>query len=110
MNEFPPIANNFSTLIASREFELSHNAGIQKVIFEIGLPVNDVETVAGFDWRCPVRMIVGNTIIIEQVCGSDSVQALSIAIGQFIKLRLKSLAQEKEAKILFYGEEYNFEF
>ena len=107
MIEFPPISDKFSTLIASREFELFHRAGIDKVIVEIGLPVNDVKTVDGYDWRCPIRIIIGTKIINDQACGCDSFQALSIAMDQLIKLRLESIAQEKNAKILLYGEEYN---
>ncbi len=108
MNELPPISDKFSTLIASREFELSSKTGIDNVIVEIGLPVNDVKTIDGYDWRCPVRIIIGTKIITDQACGGDSIQALDIAMGQLIELRLESIIREKNAKLLLHGKEYNF--
>lgn len=109
MNELAPISNIFSTLIASREFELFNCTSTEKVTVEIGTPVNDVETVSGYDWRCPIKIIIGSEIINDRACGVDSFQALSIAMNQLIKLRLETIAQEKEAIIRLYGEEYDFE-
>lgn len=109
MSELPPISNEFSTIIASREFELSHRMGIDKVTVEIGSPINDVQTVVGYDWRCPVRITVGTTMIIDQSCGCDSFQALNIAMDQLVKIKLESIAQEKNATLLLYGKKYSFE-
>ena len=108
MREFPPISVKFSTLIASREFELSHSAGIEKVTVEIGVPVKDVETIDGYDWRCPLRIIIGTKIINDRACGCDSFQALGIVMDQLIKIRVESIAEEKNTKILLYGEDYIF--
>lgn len=109
MKTFPPISDEFSTLIASREFILSYGTKKDKIIVEVGIPVHDVETIDSYDWRCPVRITtVGGNIIHDHACGCDSFQALDIAINQLIKLKLEGIAQEKYATILLYGEEYNF--
>lgn len=110
MKDLSPIPNRFTSLIASSEFELSYNGGREKLTVEIGLPVNDVETVSGYDWRCPVRILFEDSIINEQACGCDSFQALNIAMGELVKSKLESIVKEKGAVLLLHGEEHQLTY
>ena len=110
MKTLPPIPGGFTTRIASREFELVHRGGIERVTVEVGMPVNDVETMDGFDWRCPVRIIAGGEIIEDRACGCDAFQALGLAMNPLVRMRLERIARDKGAEIRLFGEAYNFEF
>ena len=74
-----PIPATFTSMIATREFDLVQEEVHSKLTVEIGLPIQDVETVAGMDWRCPVRFVSGTSVRIRSACFFDSVQALQLA-------------------------------
>ena len=67
-------------MIAVREFDLVEEKMHSKLRVEIGLPIQDVETVAGMDWRCPVRFVSGTSVRIRSACGIDAVQALQLGL------------------------------
>ena len=78
--ELPPIPTSFTTVVAMREFEAVVGDEPTTVLFEVGAPTQDVETVTGFDWRSPVRITAGDTVRQRQACGVDSFQALQLAL------------------------------
>jgi len=108
MNDLPKIPNTFTETIASREFDLKNSAKTKKLIVEIGLPINDVETVADNAWRCPIRLTYDNSIINKYACGHDSYQALSTCMNQLVKREVEGLAKAENALINLFGAEYNF--
>ncbi len=79
MNSLPPISTQFTTCIASREFEVQCGDVIKKITIEIGLPVNDVITLGANAWRCPVHISYGKIVDDLHVCGEDSYQAIGLA-------------------------------
>lgn len=122
MNTLAPIPTEFSTLIAAREYELQHKIGagktaIDKIRVEVGAPVNDVVTVEGNDWRCPIRIIMANKTIIDQACGCDSYQALQLAMNELLVAHLQTITRTTprtipqaipngaDKKLLLFGEE-----
>ncbi|QIB65713.1 DUF6968 family protein [Kineobactrum salinum] len=80
MTELPPIPTEFTSVIASRECEVARNGVCSKVLFEIGMPIQDVPTVAGLDWRCPIRTSEDIQIVERYACGVDSFQAIHNAL------------------------------
>lgn len=106
MKELPPIPETYSATIATRYLELKHQGGIEKVTVEIGLPLNDVETVTGFDWRCPIKITIGETptdkiyqVISAYACGVDSFQALELATNTLVEAKLTDIAKEYQATL-----------
>ncbi|MDQ7730721.1 hypothetical protein [Halomonas sp. SpR8] len=88
-----PISNTYTSTIASRAFEAVFDGTRQQIRLEIGHPVQDVETVAGKDWRCPVRVLVDdNQVFIKNACGVDSYQALALATNQLSGIALHQAA------------------
>lgn len=88
-----PISNTYTSTIASRAFEAVIDGTRQQIRLEIGHPVQDVETVAGNDWRCPVRVLVNdNQVFIKNACGVDSYQALALATNQLSGIALHQTA------------------
>jgi hypothetical protein len=109
MKKLPPIPNTFTELVASREYEICNDNVVEKITVEIGVPINDVVTISGKDWRCPIRIIRENKESNYYACGVDSYQALNIVMNQLVKLKLESIAIESGSKIMLYGEEYDFQ-
>jgi hypothetical protein len=80
MTELRSMPNEFTSVIASREIEVARNGDCSKVLFEIGMPIQDVQTVAGLDWRCPIRISEDMNIAQRNACGIDSFQAIHNAL------------------------------
>jgi hypothetical protein len=108
MKDLPDIQTTFTEVVATREYDLSRNGICKKLVVEIGEPINDVETVCGYDWRCPLRLTFENTIIIKNACGSDSYQALYLCLSQLVQLEVERFANSINSIIELFGEEYNF--
>ncbi|MBT2771112.1 hypothetical protein J7J47_02555 [Halomonas sp. ISL-60] len=78
-----PISTSYTETIASRVFDAVFDGSRQQIRLEIGQPIQDVETVGGTDWRCPVRLLINESqVYIQNACGVDSYQALALAINQ----------------------------
>ena len=107
MKELPPIPDTFTTPIAIREFEISHKNGVEDLLLEIGVPIQDVAVIGGFDWRAPVKITCGNEVFIDRACGVDSFQALELVINKVVSVKIKAFLKEKEATLLFGGEPYD---
>ena len=105
MGDLPPIPEEFTSVIATRQYEITHDGVMDKIIVEIGLPVNDVECVDSTDWRCPIRITDGDKIVVCSAFGFDSYQALSLALNQLLRVRVELIARNKGAKVtLFDGD------
>lgn len=100
-----PIPSTFTSTIATREFDLVQEEVHSKLTVEIGLPIQDVETVAGMDWRCPVRFVSGTFVRIRSACGIDSVQALQLAF-RLIENDFEELSKLQNTQVQFLGETF----
>lgn len=112
MQQLPPIPETYSATIATRDYELKHKDGSEKVTVEIGRPLNDVETVTGFAWRCPIRITIGETptdknhqLVSAYACGVDSLQALQLATNILVDAKLKDIAKDYQATLSLWGED-----
>lgn len=103
MTQLAPIPNDFTSVVATRELDLVQDGSSSKLIVEIGLPVQDVETVSGMDWRCPVRFVNGASIRVRRACGIDSFQAVRLAF-RLIQSEIEQLEKDQNAQVLFLGE------
>lgn len=108
MKSISEIPTTFTEVIATREYSLVNNGIGKKLVVEIGKPIDDVETVSGYDWRCPLRLIFENTIINKYACGADSYQALTLCLNQLVELEVASFAKSINSTIELFGDEYNF--
>lgn len=108
MSELESISTGFTELVATRKFELVSKGISKTVVVEIGRPVNDVETIEGFDWRCPIRFLIEGKIINEYACGIDSFQALSLAGHSAVKTVVEKLARDTNSEIYLHGGKYVF--
>lgn len=107
MNQLASIPNGFTSVIATRVFDLIKDGVSSKLVVEIGIPVQDVETVSGLDWRCPVRFVKGTPIQEERrACGVDAVQALQLAL-QLVHNEVERLSEDKSYQILLFGQPYD---
>lgn len=88
-----PIPTTFTSVVASREFTIVSNGAYSTVAFEIGLPIQDVETVAGMDWRCPLRIKNGTSINQRNACGVDSLQAIANAL-RIMRYEIEKIGQD----------------
>lgn len=104
-----PISNEFTSAIANRSFDIIEAGVSSKLVIEIGMPVQDVETVDGMDWRCPVRLVSGTSIQADRACGVDAVQALELALT-LVSNKVQQLLEDKSRQILFDGYDANFLF
>ncbi|WP_202845562.1 DUF6968 family protein [Luteimonas saliphila] len=75
----PPIPTGFTRTIAERAFTCRERGRDILVRVEFGEPQRDVAVVDGTDWRCPLRLSVGETVTLRQAMGVDSLQALQLA-------------------------------
>lgn len=80
MADLSPIPTAFTSVVASREFIVVRDSTSSPILFEIGSPIQDLETVTGKDWRCPVRISDGTTVDLKNACGVDSFQAMFNAL------------------------------
>lgn len=106
MKDFPPISTAFTRCIALREFELRDGDSKVPVTLEVGEPVQDVMTITGFDWRCPVRLRYGNTEVNRYACGIDAIQALGGVMRVVTVSMLQTLVADKGGVLYFLGEVY----
>ncbi|WP_162988018.1 DUF6968 family protein [Stutzerimonas urumqiensis] len=102
MSDLPLIPSRFTSVVASRELQLVQGDTTTPLLFEVGSPVRDVPTVAGFDWRCPVRVTEGASRRERQVCGVDSFQALELAL-RWVASEADAI-REGGTHVLFFGE------
>tara|TARA_R110002167_G_scaffold352236_1_gene565103 strand:+ start:280 stop:615 length:336 start_codon:yes stop_codon:yes gene_type:complete len=109
VKDLSEIPTAFTSVIATREFNLTRNGVCKKLVVEIGKPINDVETICGFDWRCPLRLCFESTVINENACGADSFQALSLCLSQLVQLEVERFSKSINSTIELFGEGYNFE-
>ncbi|MBD6620825.1 hypothetical protein FNW02_35010 [Komarekiella sp. 'clone 1'] len=102
MSKLAPIPTDFTSIVASREFEIIQSGVLNKLIVQVGMPIQDVETVDGYDWRCPVRIIDGDTIRERRACGVDSFQALHLAM-QLIQDEVNQIAAEEGSHVNLFS-------
>ena len=105
MTHLAPISNDFTSAIATREFDLVQEGVNSKLRVEIGLPIQDVETLSGMDWRCPIRFVSGTSVRIQRACGIDSVQTLQLAF-KLIEYDLEKLSKLQNTQVQFLGESF----
>lgn len=80
MTALPPIPSTFSRAIATRVLTVVRDGRAAELRIEIGQPLQDVPTVTGQDWRCPLRLQEdGGEIRLRSACGIDAYQALRLA-------------------------------
>ncbi len=98
-----PIPQTFTTMLAAREFKLIRETDApEALLVEIGTPVQDVETVSGLDWRCPVRFTLDGVGFIKSACGVDAFQALRESFA-LIRWQGETLAEDKGAVFSKWG-------
>jgi hypothetical protein len=105
MNGLAPIPIDFTSVIALREFVIVRSGVVGKLAVEIGMPIQDVPTIDGYDWRCPVRIIDGVTTRERAVCGADSFQALQLGM-RFVQNELEQIATAQGCQIELFGVPY----
>ncbi|WP_157662122.1 DUF6968 family protein [Burkholderia ubonensis] len=100
MKELAPVSHNFSERIASRHFQFFKDGISSGILVEIGVPVQDVETNIGLNWRCPVRITDGKLTKVYCAIGVDSYQSLA---GAFPLVRniLEERAADRGGEIRF---------
>ncbi|MEQ8821931.1 MAG: hypothetical protein RLY93_16985 [Sumerlaeia bacterium] len=97
-----PIPKTFTSPLAAREFELVSNQDSRCLTIEIGVPIRDVETAMGDDWRCPIRITCGGKVELTCACGVDAMQAIELAI-RLVPVLARSTCQEGE-RVMRWGE------
>ncbi|MXN73160.1 hypothetical protein GR157_00220 [Burkholderia sp. 4701] len=100
MEEFRPASHNFSELVASRNFEFFKDGISSGILVEIGVPVQDVETINDLDWRCPVRITDGKLTKVYCAIGVDSYQSLALAF-RLVRNILEERAADRGGEIRF---------
>ena len=98
MQKRPRISKEFTYKIAEREYELLLNTERRSIVLRIGSPVQDVETVGGMDWRCPVQLIGTDNKALPPGVGVDSLQAHLHAI-KVARIELEALERETGGQI-----------
>ena len=98
MKTFPPISKEFADTILERELTLVLETDQRMLILRFGKPIQDVETVDSFDWRCPVQLIGGDKEHLHPGLGVDSLQALINAI-KIAQIELESLERETGGEV-----------
>ena len=106
MSTLPPIPTTFDHPIAARAMTVIRHGQPSPLHIEIGRPVQDVETIGGTDWRCPVRWRDGNSVRVHNACGIDSFQALQQAL-ESIRIELVALAGEEGVGLEFLDFPYD---
>lgn len=106
MNQLAPIPTQFTRVIATRAFDVIQDGITSRLVVEIGMPIQDVETVTGLDWRCPVRCTQGSSVQELRACGVDSLQALQLAL-RLVHNELERMREDKRCQILLFNEPYS---
>lgn len=75
-----PIPRNFTPTIAKRDLILVSDGKRRQVTVRLGQPVQDVPTVSGLDWRCPIQITGLRKRRMPPGIGVDSLQALVHAL------------------------------
>ena len=90
--EFPPLSREMTPVLMERQLLLVSNNERRPITVRIGIPVQDVETVGGLNWRCPVEFVGLSTRPFPAV-GVDAVQAVAHAL---FAARVEADAYERE--------------
>ena len=98
MKTYPPISSEFTETILERELTLVLGTDQRTLVLRFGKPIQDVETVDSFDWRCPVQLIGGGKKAFHPGVGVDSLQALINAI-KIAQIELESLEHETGGQV-----------
>ncbi|MGJ4803600.1 DUF6968 family protein [Luteimonas sp. SDU82] len=106
MSTLPRIPTAFVHAIAVREMTVIRHGQPSPLHIEIGAPVQDVETVARTDWRCPVRWREGEQVRVHDACGIDAFQALQLAL-ESVRIDLELLAGEEGVRLQFLDFPYD---
>lgn len=106
MKSLPPVPNTFTSVVASRYFELNDPTDSQGLLLEIGLPLQDVVTASGIDWRCPIRVTGAGLERVVSVCGVDSFQALHQAFN-WVTAEVQRRERDTGLQLLFLGAPYD---
>ena len=93
MKTFPPISKEFTDTILERELTLVLDTDQRTLVLLFGKPIQDVEIVDSFDWRCPIQLIGRGKEALHPGVGVDSLQALINAI-KIAQIELESLERE----------------
>jgi hypothetical protein len=101
MPKLPPVPKTFTSVIAERTLSVRSPGGSRALRIQIGAPIQDVPTVSGFDWRCPVRFTGQRRVL--QAYGADSLQSLVHAL-KFIQVELTSIEREPGTRLLWFDE------
>jgi hypothetical protein len=80
MTRLGPISKDFTTSVATQTFVRVDDRGSIQVQVELGTPVQDIETVQGADWRCPIRFSEEGEMHVVSVCGASGLQSLALAL------------------------------
>lgn len=108
MSGLPRIPTHATSPIAWRELVLSRDGVACALRVEIGQPVQDVETIAGTDWRCPVQWLEGDRRWCAQACGVDAYQALQLGLAM-VREELAALSRQPGVHLEFMGCPYDVE-
>lgn len=103
MSTLPDTPNHFTSVIIERRYELQRGESRQPVVIKIGQPVQDVPTIDGFDWRCPVRWRFEGKTECEQACGIDAFQAVEISMTHLVDIILERLEKQTGGQMLLFG-------
>jgi hypothetical protein len=98
LKTFPPISREFTGTVLERELTLILDTDQCTLVLRFGKPIQDVETVDSFDWRCPVQLIGGGKEALHPGVGVDSLQALINAI-KIAHIELESLEHETGGEV-----------
>ena len=100
MEAFHTISREFTETILERELTLVLDTHQSALVLRFGKPIQDVETVDGFDWRCPIQIIGSGKETLHPGVGVDSLQALINAI-KIAQIGLESLEHETGGEALW---------
>ncbi|WP_423836833.1 DUF6968 family protein [Stutzerimonas stutzeri] len=106
MKSLPPVPNAFTSVVASRYFELNNPNNSKGLLLEVGAPLQDVVTVSGNDWRCPIRITEAGLEQVVSVCGVDSFQALHQAF-RWVTAEVQRRERDTGLQLLFLGMPYD---
>jgi hypothetical protein len=98
LKTFPPISREFTETILERELTLVLDTDQRTLVLRFGKPIQDVETVNSFDWRCPLQLIGGGQEPLHPGVGVDSLQALINAI-KIAQIELVSLEHDTGGEV-----------
>lgn len=107
MKKLPTVPKNLTEVIAERLFFVESPGVRRRFRIQIGAPIQDVPTVSGFDWRCPIRF-TGHPARRRsaQGFGVDSLQSLVHAL-KIIETELASIARTAETRLLWLDEHWH---